>query len=110
MGAQVLWRLRALKNPCFFTQNGEGNEGHGSHESHEGHEEEGCEQDRKGPLCQVCRFPWNQGEDHWWLDQDRFGQEQERKDCEQEELGTWQEDVRQHQGLDHSSPEGKEGT
>merc|ERR1712182_82015 len=30
--------------------------------------------------------------------------------CEQEELGTWQEGLRSHQRLDFCSPEGKEGT
>merc|ERR1712124_192217 len=50
------------------------------------------------------------GQDRRRLDQDRFGGEQAWKDCEQEKLSTWQEDERQHQGLDSSSPEGTEGT
>merc|ERR1712139_174000 len=76
----------------------------------EGHEEEGCQQDRQGQIGQVFGFPWIQGEDRWWLDQDRLGAEQARKDCEQEAPCKWQEGVCQHQGLDRSSPEGKEGT
>merc|ERR1712093_201830 len=88
----------------------EGDEGHGSHEGHEGHEEEGGEQDRKGQNGQARRLSWIQGEDHKWFDQERLGEEQERKDCEQEEIGSWQEGVLQHQGLDFRSPEGKEGT
>merc|ERR1712046_542467 len=75
-----------------------------------GHEEEGCQQDRQGQPCQVRGFPWIQGEDHRWLDQERLGGEQAWKDREQEEPCTRQEDVRQHQGLDRCSPEGKEGT
>merc|ERR1712138_186382 len=81
-----------------------------SHEGHEGNEKEGREQDRKGEICQVYRLPWNQGEDHWRLEKDRFGVEQARKDCEQKECCKWQEELRKHQGLDHSMPEGKEGT
>merc|ERR1711869_92323 len=68
----------------------EGNEGHGSnegHEGHEGHEEEGSEQDRKGPLCQVRCLPRNQGQDCKRLDQERLGEEQDRQDCQQEAAG-----------------------
>merc|ERR1712054_673253 len=93
-----------------YGQGYEGNEGHGCHESHEGHEEEGCQQDRQGQNGQVCGFPGNQGKDPWWLDQVRFGAEQARKDCDQEASCSRQEGVCQHQGLDSSSPEGKEGT
>merc|ERR1739848_787912 len=85
----------------LFLHNGQG---------HEGNEEEGREQDRKGPLLQSRRLPWNQGEDHWWPDQGRLGAEQAWKDREQEKCGTWQEAVRQHQELDCCSPEGKEST
>merc|ERR1712072_680840 len=88
---------------------GQGYEGHGSHEGHEGNEEEGCEQDRKGSLCQVRRLPWIQGEDRRWLDQERLGEEQAWKDCEQEAFGSWQEGLCQHQRLDFCMPEGKEG-
>merc|ERR1711904_642985 len=88
----------------------EGDEGHGCHEGHEGNEKEGSQQDRQGPIRQVCGFPWIQGEDRRWLDQNRFGAEQAWKDREQEAPCTWQEGIRQHQGLDSSSPEGKEGT
>merc|ERR1739848_849170 len=66
-----------------------------------GNEEEGCEQDRKGQIRKVRRLPWNQGEDRRWLDQERLGGEQAWKDCEQEEFGTWQEGLRQHQRLDN---------
>merc|ERR1711907_407526 len=88
----------------------EGHEGHGSNEGHEGHEEEGSEQDCKGPLRQVRCLPWNQGQDYRWFDKNRLGEEQERKDCEQKEFGKWQEELRQHQGLDYCLPEGQEGT
>merc|ERR1711924_434695 len=77
---------------------------------HESHEEEGCWQDCQGQDGQVRGLPWIKGKDRRWLDQDRLGGEQAWKDREQEEPCTWQEDVRQHQGLDRSSPEGKEGT
>merc|ERR1712224_267702 len=82
-----------------------GNEGDGSHEGHEGHEEEKCQQN-----CQVRRLSWVQREDHRWLDQERFGGEQAWQDCEQEKCGSWEKGLRPHQGLDYSSPEGKEGT
>merc|ERR1712139_221247 len=75
-----------------------------------GHEEEKCEQDCQGQICQVRRLSWIQGEDHKWPDQERFGGEQAWQDCEQEKRGSWQEAIRQHQGLDNRSPEGKEGT
>merc|ERR1711904_277895 len=81
-----------------------------SNHGHEGHEEEGCQQDCQGQNGQVCGFPWNQGKDPWWLDQVGFGAEQARKDCDQEASCSRQEGVRQQQGLDSSSPEGKEGT
>merc|ERR1711904_673871 len=117
MGAQGIVEIQYLSSRYFPSnhhgqgyEGNEGHEGHGCHEGHEGHEEEGCQQDRQGQTCQVGGFPWIQGEDHWWLDQERLGAEQEWKDCEQEEPCTWQEGVRQHQGLDCCSPEGKEGT
>merc|ERR1711985_148435 len=114
MGAQgiVETKYRSSSHSPFYHygQGYEGNEGHGGHEGHEGNEEEGCEQDRKGPLCQGRRLPWIQGKDRKWLDQERLGEEQARKDCEQEEIGIWQEELRQHQGLDHRRPEGQEGT
>merc|ERR1712216_926305 len=90
MGAQGIVETKYLSNTYFYFQFNhhgqgyEGNEGHGCHEGHESHEEEGCQQDRQGQNGQVCGFPWNQGEDRRWLDQDRFGEEQEWKDCEQE--------------------------
>merc|ERR1712094_121784 len=62
-----------------------------------------------GPLCQGRRFPWKQGEDHWWLEADRLGEELIWKDCEQEGIGSRQEEICQHQGLDFCNPEGKEG-
>merc|ERR1711904_762230 len=106
-----------LQAPYFLThhhgqgnESNEGDEGHGRHESHEGDEEEGRQQDRQGQNGRVRGFPWTQGKDRWWLDQERPGAEQAWKDCEQETPCTWQEGVRQHQGLDCSSPEGKEGT
>merc|ERR1712118_110275 len=117
MGAQGIVETKYLSSTYFqFNHHGqgyegyEGNEGHGCHEGHESHEEEGCQQDRQGQNGQVCGFPWNQGEDSGWLDQDRFGEEQEWKDCEQEGPCKWQESIRQHQVLDCSSSEGKEGT
>merc|ERR1712124_76470 len=114
MGAQGIVETHYCASSHFLSfRNGqgyEGNEGHGCHEGHESHEEKGCQQDRQGQNGQVRRLPGNQGEDRGRLDQDRFGGEQARKDCEQEKLGTWQEDVHQHQGLDSSSPEGQEGT
>merc|ERR1712124_139852 len=85
-------------------------QGYEGHEGNAGNEEEGCEQDRKGQIRKVRRLPWNQGEDRRWLDQERLGGGQAWKDCEQEEFGTWQEGLRQHQRLDNCSPEGKEGT
>merc|ERR1712017_28563 len=91
---------------CFFPSHHYGQ----GYEGNEGNEEEGCEQDCKGQIRKVRRLPWNQGEDRRWLDQERLGGEQAGKDCEQEEFGTWQEGLRQHQRLDNCSPEGKEGT
>merc|ERR1712097_149801 len=64
----------------------------------------------KGQPCQIGRLPWNQGEDGRWLDPERLGEEQARKDCEQEGYGSWQEALCQHQGLDCRRPEGQEGT
>merc|ERR1712086_928306 len=106
MGLLALLLLFSLNHG----QSNEGNEGHEGHESYEGNEEEVCQQDRKGPLRQGRGLPWNQGKDHWWLDQGRLGQEQEWQDREQEELGSWQEGLLQHQDLDCRRPEGKEGT
>merc|ERR1719454_205857 len=45
----------------------------------------------------------------FWTDQDRLDEEQEWQDCEQEVVGSWQEGLRQHQGLDCCCPEGQEG-
>merc|ERR1711907_884155 len=74
--AQGIVESQNLSSSCFSShhhgQGYEGNEGHGCHEGHEGHEEEGCQQDRQGQTCQVGGFPWIQGEDHWWLDQERL--------------------------------------
>merc|ERR1711907_554522 len=113
MGTQGIVETKYLSTYFPLNHHGqgyEGNEGHGCHEGHEGHEEEGRQQDCQGQNGQVSGFPWIQGEDHRWLDCKRLGSEQAWKDCEQEELCEWQEAVRQHQGLDCSSPEGKEGT
>merc|ERR1712025_931947 len=90
-------------------QSHEGDESNGSHEGHEGHEEEGSKQDCEGQTCKVGRLPWQQGQDCLWLVQDRLDQEQEWQDCEQEAVGTGQEGLRQHQGLDCRCPKGKEG-
>merc|ERR1719235_2636342 len=60
--------------------------------------------------CKVGGFPGIQGQDYWWLDCKRLGEEQAWKDCEQESNCPWQEGLRQHQGLDCCSSEGKEGT
>merc|ERR1712093_426076 len=87
----------------------EGNESDGSHEGHEGHEEEGSEQDCEGQDGKVSGLPWHQGQDRFWTCQDRLDEEQEWQDCEQEAVGSWQEGLRQHQGLDCCCPEGQEG-
>merc|ERR1712224_60090 len=63
----------------------------------------------EGQIRKVSCLPWHQGEDHLWLDQDRFVQEQTWQDREQGECSTWQEAIRQHQGLDCCRPEGQEG-
>merc|ERR1712205_282602 len=100
------------KTTFSFFNNGqshEGDESDGSHEGHACNEEEGSEQDRQGQTCKVGGLPWHQGQDLLWLDQERLDQEQEWQDCEQEALGTWQEGLRQHQGLDCCCPEGQEG-
>merc|ERR1712146_272841 len=117
MGAQGIVEIQYLSSRYFpFNHHGqgyegnEGDEGHGCHESYESDEEEGCEQDRQGQNGQVRGFPWNQGEDCQWLDQERLGAEQAWKDCEQEERCSWQEGLRQYQGLDCRSPEGTEVT
>merc|ERR1711904_340316 len=89
----------------------QGHEGDESHEGHEGNEEkEASEQDRKGQACQVLRLPWQQGEDRWWLEEDRLGEEQAWKDCEQEKCGGWQEGLQKRPGLDCSCRKGQEGT
>merc|ERR1719201_679939 len=54
-------------------------------------------------------LPWHQGQDRFWTCQDRFDEEQKWQDCEQEAVGSWQEGLRQHQGLDCCCPEGQEG-
>merc|ERR1712225_185695 len=87
----------------------EGNESDGSHEGHEGYEEEGSEQDCEGQDGKVSGLPWHQGQDCFWTVQDRLDEEQEWQDCEQEAVGSWQEGLRQHQGLDRCCPEGQEG-
>merc|ERR1711869_188571 len=106
MGAQGIVETKYLSSSFFPSHH----YGQGCHEGNEGNEEEGCEQDRKGQIRKVRRLPWNQGEDRRRLDQERLGGEQAWKDCEQEEFGTCQEGLRQHQRLDNCSPEGKEGT
>merc|ERR1712124_238465 len=114
MGRRWHCILEISRSSSFFNcsdgQSHEGNKSYGCHEGNEGHEEEGREQDCKGPLCQVCRLPWIQGEDRRRFDQGRFGEEQEWKDCEQEGFGTWQEGLRQHQGLDYGRAKGQEGS
>merc|ERR1711924_551004 len=89
------------KTTFSFSNNGQ------SHEGNACYEEEGSEQDRQGQSCQVCCFPWHQGEDNRWYDQIRSDQEQEWQDCEQEAVGQWQEGLRQHQGLDCCCQEGQ---
>merc|ERR1712146_824008 len=98
MGAQGIVEIQYLSSRYFPSnhhgqgyEGNEGHEGHGCHEGHEGHEEEGCQPDRQGQNGQVRGFPWNQGEDCQWLDQERLGAEQAWKDCEQEERCSWQE-------------------
>merc|ERR1712224_1081426 len=98
--------LAFLQRRLFSCDNGQSHE---SHEGHAGHEEEGSEQDCAGQTCKVGGLPWHQGQDLWWLEQDRLDQEQERQDCEQEAVSKWQEGLCQHQGLDCCCPEGKEG-
>merc|ERR1719235_1370957 len=110
MAAMAFIAFIALAMVIGCHEGHEGYEEEGCHEGHEGYEEEGCQQDRQGQNGQVRGLPWNQGEDPQWIDQERFGEEQARKDCEQEKPCTRQEGIRQHQGLDCSSPEGKEGT
>merc|ERR1712124_223568 len=90
---------------CQYGQGYEGNEGHGSHEGYEGHV-----QDCKGPLRQSRRLSWIQGEDRRWLASNRLGEEQERKDREQEAIRSSHEEVclLRSQGLVYRCPEGKE--
>merc|ERR1712205_123372 len=51
----------------------------------------------------------NNGQSRFWTCQDRLDEEQEWQDCEQEAVGSWQEGLRRHQGLDCCRPEGQEG-
>merc|ERR1712118_100627 len=55
-------------------------------------------------------LPWHQGEDLHWLDQERLGPEQAWQGRDQEAARRWQEELRQHQGLDRRRPEGQEGS
>merc|ERR1712124_175410 len=75
-----------------YGQSHEGNEGH---EGHAGNEEEGSKQDRQGQNGEVSCLPWHQGQDLICRDQ--------------EERGSWQKGLRQHQGLDYCRAEGQEG-
>merc|ERR1711981_689510 len=114
MGLKCSRELGAPSNKDYFSfynngQSHEGNESDGSHEGHEGYEEEGSEQDCEGQDGKVSGLPWHQGQDRFWTCQDRFDEEQEWQDCEQEAVGSWQEGLRQHQGLDCCCPEGQEG-
>merc|ERR1712139_12671 len=93
----------STKTTFSFSNNGQSHEGHG------GHEEEGSEQDCEGQACKVGGLPWHQGQDLLWIVQERLDQEQEWQNCEQEAVGTGQEGLRQHQGLDCCCPEGQEG-
>merc|ERR1719399_412952 len=100
------------KTTFSFSNNGqshEGNESDGSHEGHACYEEEGSEQDCEGQDGKVSGLPWHQGQDRFWTVQDRLDEEQEWQDCKQEAVGSWQEGLRQHQGLDCCCPEGQEG-
>merc|ERR1711904_739842 len=114
MGAPASREFAApsIKTTSSFSNNGqshEGNESDGSHEGHEGHEEEGSEQDCEGQDGKVSGLPWHQGQDRFWIVKDRLDEEQEWQDCEQEAVGSWQEGLCQHQGLDCCCPEGQEG-
>merc|ERR1719316_2116852 len=96
----------------FFTHNGqshESNEGHGSDEGDEGNEEEGSEQDCQGQVGEVGGVQRQQGEDLHWLEEERPDQKQEWQGCEQEAIYKWQEELRQHQGLDRRCAEGPQG-
>merc|ERR1711904_697008 len=87
----------------------EGYEGYEGHEGHEGQEEE---QDRKRQARKGQRLPWKgrQGEDHGWLDEGRFDEEQAWKDCEQEIQRRWKEGLQKCQGLDRRFHGGQKGT
>merc|ERR1712124_79434 len=114
MGAQArVENSQPLRKTTWaFSNNGQshaGNESDGSHEGHACYEEEGSEQDCEGQDGKVSGLPWHQGQDRFWTVQDRLDEEQEWQDCEQEAVGSWQEGLCQHQGLDCCCPEGQEG-
>merc|ERR1711862_663887 len=67
-----------IQTSCRYGQGNEGNEGD------EGNEEEEREHDREGDHVEGDGAPWQQGENRWWLDRQRFDQEQARQGCEQE--------------------------
>merc|ERR1712138_297264 len=77
------------------SSNGEGDEGD---EGNEGHEEEDRQQDCTGKDGQSHGASWLQGQDSWRPDGEGFGQEQNRKDCQQEK-----ERLRQEEPVDCSS-------
>merc|ERR1712134_221491 len=107
MGSDV--EISPFRLHPFLSQNGqshESHEGNGSDESDEGDEEEGSEQDCQEQERKAGGFQRHQGEDHVWLEEERFDQEQDRQ---QEAKRKWQEGLRTHQGLDCCCPEGQEG-
>merc|ERR1711977_418701 len=80
MGSSREFAAPSRKTTFSFSNNGQSHEGNESDGSHEGH---ACYEEE--------------------------GSEQDCEDCEQEAVGSWQEGLRQHQGLDCCRPEGQEG-
>merc|ERR1711990_611518 len=85
----------SLQLNTHLSSNGEGEEGN------EGHEEEDRQQDCTGKDGQSHGASRLQGQDSWRPDGEGFGQEQNRKDCQQEK-----ERLRQEEPVDCSNQEG----
>merc|ERR1712046_232069 len=96
MGAQeTISSSPSLQLNTHLSSNGEGDGGN------EGHEEEDRQQDCTGKDGQSHGASRLQGQDSWRPDGEGFGQEQNRKDCQQEK-----ERLRQEEPVDCSSQEG----